>query len=260
MNHRLIASTLALLSVSVMASEPLDTLDPVEAGRLTDIVEGMKQNPRGPFKRIRWFCADGAVLPPKAYACAEHGGGRQHGEWSEQAVSLHKEGFPVANVMVELSADDFGESIEQQMHFRTVVLEQFLIDTDDGWILRKARFYRGAFQIEDERASAYAFLSSLARDPRWHENRYPMLVEAARLIPHGGETVDQASVRGMATTLNNKDEGFGDLRNKIHGRPEASDAGRVRDYARSRGQREHAGGGGTLGSDRGDRRADEEAA
>jgi hypothetical protein len=240
MNHRLIASTLALLSVSVMASEPLDTLDPVEAGRLTDIVEGMKQNPRGPFKRIRWFCADGAVLPPKAYACAEHGGGRQHGEWSEQAVSLHKEGFPVANVMVELSADDFGESIEQQMHFRTVVLEQFLIDTDDGWILRKARFYRGAFQIEDERASAYAFLSSLARDPRWHENRYPMLVEAARLIPHGGETVDQASVRGMATTLNNKDEGFGDLRNKIHGRPEASDAGRVRDYARSRGKPELA--------------------
>ncbi len=241
MNHRLIASTLALLSVSVMASEPLDTLDPVEAGRLTDIVEGMKQNPRGPFRRIRWFCEDGAVLPPKAYACAEHGGGRQHGEWSEQTISLHKEGFPVANVMVELSADDFGESIEQQMHFRTVVLEQFLIDTDDGWILRKARFYRGAFQIEDERASAYAFLSSLARDPRWHESRYPMLVEAARLIPHGEETVDQASVRGMATTLNNKDEGFGDLRNKIHGRPEASDAARVRDYARTRGKPELAG-------------------
>jgi phosphohistidine swiveling domain-containing protein len=240
MNHRLIASTLALLSLSVMASEPLDTLDPVEAGRLTGIVEGMKQNPRGPFKQIRWFCADGAVLPPKAYACAEHGGGRQHGEWSEQTISLHKEGFPVANVMVELSADDFGESIEQQMHFRTVVLEQFLIDTDDGWILRKARFYRGAFQIEDERASAYAFLSSLARDPLWRENRYPMLVEAARLIPHGAETVDQASVRGMATTLNNKDDGFGELRNKIHGRPEPSDAQRVREYAGSRGMPELA--------------------
>ena len=32
------------------------------------IVE-MKQAPRGPFKRLRWFCNDGSVLPPKAYAC-----------------------------------------------------------------------------------------------------------------------------------------------------------------------------------------------
>jgi hypothetical protein len=240
MNFRFFVPLLALLWLPAIASGPLDTLESSEAARLREIVESMKDNPRGPFRRIRWFCADGAVLPPKAYACADHGGGRQHGEWSDETIRLHKEGFPVANVMVELSASDFGESIEQQMHFRTVVLEQFLIDTDDGWILRKARFYRGAFQIEDERASAYAFLSSLTRNPLWRENRYPMLVEAARLIPHGDETVDQAAVRGMATTLNNKDAGFGELRNKIHGRPEPSDAQRVRDYARSGGKPELA--------------------
>ena len=44
----------------------------------------------------------------------------------------------------------------------------------------------------------------------------------------------------MATTLNNKDAGFGELRNKIHGRPEPSDAQRVREYARSRGKPELA--------------------
>ena len=30
------------------------------------IVKAMQENPRGPFSRIRWFCNDGAVLPPKA--------------------------------------------------------------------------------------------------------------------------------------------------------------------------------------------------
>jgi hypothetical protein len=123
----------------------------------------MKENPRGPFERIRWFCNDGTILPPKAYACSDHGGGRQHGEWSDETLRLHKEGFPVANVMVELSAEDFGESLAEQQHFRTLVLEQFLIDTNDGWILRKARFYRGAFQVEGEETSAYKFLAQLAR-------------------------------------------------------------------------------------------------
>ena len=47
-------------------------------------VRDMKASPRGPFARIRWFCNDGTVLPPKPYACADHGGGRQHGEWSDK--------------------------------------------------------------------------------------------------------------------------------------------------------------------------------
>jgi hypothetical protein len=222
------------------ASGPLATLNPEEAAQLRSIVESMKENPRGPFERIRWFCNDGAVLPPKAYACADHGGGRQHGEWSDQTLRLRKEGFPIANVMVALSASDFGESLAEQMHFRTLVLEQFLIDVNDGWILRKARFYRGAFQVENEEASAYEFLSRLARDPLWREDRYPMLVEAARLVPHGAKGTGHAGVRGMATTLNEADADFGDLRNKIHGRPEPSDAARVREYARTRGQPELA--------------------
>jgi len=40
------------------------------------------EQPRGPFSRIRWFCSDGTILPPKAYACTPHGGGFQHGQWS----------------------------------------------------------------------------------------------------------------------------------------------------------------------------------
>ena len=43
-------------------------------------VQKMKKSPRGPFKQLRWFCNDGTILPPKEYACREHGGGVQHGE------------------------------------------------------------------------------------------------------------------------------------------------------------------------------------
>ena len=30
----------------------------------------MKQDPRGPFAAIRWFCKDGRVLQPSDYSCA----------------------------------------------------------------------------------------------------------------------------------------------------------------------------------------------
>ncbi len=47
------------------------------------IVE-MKSAPRGPFERLRWFCADGTIHPPKPYPCADRGDGIQHGEWTDQ--------------------------------------------------------------------------------------------------------------------------------------------------------------------------------
>ncbi|MBW2315743.1 MAG: hypothetical protein JRH10_16330, partial [Deltaproteobacteria bacterium] len=45
------------------------------ASKYSGWVKEMKRAPKGPFKRIRWYCADGTVHPPKAYACAKRGGG-----------------------------------------------------------------------------------------------------------------------------------------------------------------------------------------
>ena len=50
-------------------------------------IEEMKQSPQGPFGGIGWFCVDGAVLGPRA-GCSAHGGGIQHGTWSERTRQL----------------------------------------------------------------------------------------------------------------------------------------------------------------------------
>ena len=70
-------------------------------------IEGFKASPRGPFERIRWFCKDGSVLPPKAYACKNHGGGIQHGEWNQRARDLRAGGYTVANVLASLNPKAF---------------------------------------------------------------------------------------------------------------------------------------------------------
>ncbi len=216
------------------------TTAPADVEQLRAIVIGMKENPRGPFARLRWFCADGTVLPPKAYACAEHGGGRQHGEWGADALMLRAAGYSVANVLAALSPEDFDDSEAADAHFRMLLLEQFLYRIDDGWILRRARYYRGAFQVEQEEQSAASLLQDLVNRPQWLTHRYPLLVEAARLLPHGARAIGASEIRNLASAINRADPGFSELRNKIHGRPEAGDAASVRAYASTRGKGELA--------------------
>ncbi len=40
---------------------------------------------------VSWFCHDGTVQPPKAYACVPHGGGVQYGVLSDSARKLAAE-------------------------------------------------------------------------------------------------------------------------------------------------------------------------
>ncbi|NNL84437.1 MAG: phosphoenolpyruvate synthase, partial [Myxococcales bacterium] len=192
----------------------------------------MKASAKGPFSRIRWFCRDGSVLPPVPSACRNHGGGVQHGELSDRAKRLRNAGFGVANVLASIPPGRWTGPAAELDTLRDLVLERFLIQADDGWIFRGARTYRGAFQAEDEEAAAGRLLGELVTDPAWENPaRFLLLRELARLLPSavgGGST----EVRQLAAELAEADGGFAALRNKIHSWPEASDARRVREYAK----------------------------
>ena len=191
----------------------------------------MKEQPRGPFAAIKWFCRDGRVLPPKDFSCAKRGEGWQHGEWSERTRELRAQGYLVANLLAGLDADKavadpaFGDQLPMWL------VERFLIATDDGWILRKARFYRGAIQEEDEREAARKLLIAMSGKPEWTGHRFVVLRTGAQLLPHGADDASAQKVRNMAQALADRDAAFQPLRVKIHGTPDASDAKAVRDYA-----------------------------
>ena len=198
------------------------------------IVE-MKESPRGPFAAIKWYCKDGRVLQPKDYACANKGQGWQHGEWSDRTKQLRSQGYKVANLLAGIDAQkavaapDFAESYAQ------LLVEKFLVGADDGWILRRALFYRGALQEEDEREGARNLLLAMVMKPEWIGYRFAALRAGVQLLPHGQDTASAQKVRQRAATRSDRDPGFAPLRAKIHGTPEASDGQRVRDYAKSVG-------------------------
>ena len=238
-----IATCLLILTVVLdapsLASVAEETVSE-DVSRIRAEIVDMKTEPRGPFRRLRWFCDDGTVLAPKPYACVDHGGGVQHGQWSETTVGIREAGYPIANVLADLGPDDVLGGAEQERLLRAILLERFLVAADDGWILRRARYYRGAFQIEDEIAGARRILEALVVAPGWQDTRYSLIVEAVRLLPADGQAASAAEVRGLAGSINEADPGFLNLRSKIHNQPGPEDAAAVREYAARKGVAELA--------------------
>jgi hypothetical protein len=191
----------------------------------------MKDNARGPFSGVKWYCKDGSVFPPTEYACAKRGGGVQHGEWSERTRKLRGEGYKVATLLAGIDAQKAVAAPDFADTYAQLLVEKFLVSVDDGWILRRALFYRGALQEEDEREGARNLLQAMAMRPEWTGYRYVALRTGVRMLPHGQDTASAQKVRQMAAALSDRDTAFTPLRAKIHGTPDASDAARVRSYA-----------------------------
>ena len=200
-------------------------------------VQEMKESPKGPFERIRWFCNDGSVHPARPYPCAERGGGVQHGEWSERVEALREGGYRVGTVLADLRAGDFvGEGADLDA-LRQILAERSLVRLDDGWIFRGARTYRGALQIEDEEAGARRVIDAMLADPLWRTApRFFLLRETVRLFPRLADAVTATEVRQLAVQVADRDPGFASLRVKIHNAPDAGDAGRVREHAAAAGR------------------------
>ena len=80
------------------------------------------------------------------------------------ALPLHEETL-VVQVQVPAVADLDA--------LRMLVVERFLIGWDDGWIFRRALFYRGAIQEEDEREGARSLLLAMGARAAWLLVRRP---------------------------------------------------------------------------------------
>jgi Pyruvate phosphate dikinase, AMP/ATP-binding domain len=220
-----------MLSAASALAAPAAATDTDNSATYRQWIREMKTAERGPFSRLRWFCKDGAVLPPQPYGCTEHEGGYQHGEWNAKTRELRADGYQIANILAGVDAETLAVQTDFLDSYNQLVIERFLISVDNGWILRRALFYRGAIQDEDERAGGRDLLMALSGKPEWISLRYPALRIGASLIPHGKDSASVQRVRQLSASLSDEDPGFITLRGKVHGTPDAGDAQRVRDYA-----------------------------
>jgi hypothetical protein len=234
----IVVVSLGLATLPAAAGPPA-----LEAPAEADIAEGrrlvaaMKANDRGPYFRIRWFCADGTVLPPQPYACRDHGGGHQHAEYSADRRRLAELGWPAGTIVTATAWEEIWEP-GRSIRLQQLLVERYLVEVDDGWVLRRARFYRGRVQVEDEESTGRAHLIRLLSQPQWLAGHFLLARETVRALPHHGGADRTLRIRHTSQELAEKDRSFESLRIKIHTAPGAGDIEATRQWletARKRG-------------------------
>ncbi len=193
------------------------------------MINRYKQDPRGPYLDIRWFCKDGSIRAARD-PCPDQPGNQRARYKEEVKLLATKEHIFLGQILATTSYADFWDEDRAQSRMIQYQVEQYLRSIDNGWINRRAQYYRGAVQIEDEHSWGIAFYQWLLEDTGRIRSQYFLLRQSARDIPHSGDTNNAQRVRSVSKEISDSLPSFVDLRVKIHGTPDAGDIERVRDF------------------------------
>ncbi len=196
---------------------------------LKNLVQAFKKDPRGPYQAIRWFCPDGSIIPGRE-RCSEPGG-IQHALPKDRVTEIARDyGIHLGQILAGTQFETFLDSANQNSRLKQYQLEQYLQAVDDGWIFRRARYYRGAVQAEDEDAWGRNFLNWLLAKDETIAQQFYLIRQASQDIPHEARQERWVSIRALSKTIADSLPIFMDLRIKLHGQPDSGDLQRVKDF------------------------------
>ena len=219
----------AFLALFLFLNIAFTECQPAVADQLKALVTQYKGDVRGPYRDIRWFCPDGTTLPPKE-RCSKPGG-VQRARYKDEVIDLgKKQHLFLGQILSTTPKDEFWDEPNGHSRLKQYQIEKYLRSVDDGWILRKAQYYRGAIQVEDEEAWGKSFyLWLLESDDAVYENFF-LVRQSLKDVPHAGDNNLAQSVRSLSKILAEKDPRFENIRVKIHGQPEPGDIEAVRRF------------------------------
>ncbi len=196
----------------------------------SDYIDELRQDRRGPYAGIKWFCEDGTMREARD-PCPEPLEGVQHAIYKDRVKNIAQENHIFLDqILTGTEYKDMWDADRQHSRLLQYQLTNFLYHADNGWILEQAQNYRGAKQIEDEREWGQEFLEWACGDDARMRDDYLLLRMAARSIPHGDETDLTQRVRALSKSLAEEDNRFMDLRTQIHNLPSASNLKQVKDW------------------------------
>jgi len=200
----------------------------VDNTRLKEMVQRFKGDAKGPYKDIRWFCKDGTTVHGTE-RCPEPG--IQRARYKDEVVSLGKlNHIYLGQILSTTPFQDFWDTSLNHSRLKQYQIEKYLQLNDNGWILRKARFYRGAFQAEDEETWGAEFLKWLLSNDPFVRKNYFLIRQAVRDIPHLENNSKAEKIRALSKEISDSVPSFMNTRIKIHGQPDPSDIQRVELY------------------------------
>jgi len=200
----------------------------VENSVIKSNVEKYKKEQRGPYKDLRWFCKDGTTVAPQE-RCPEPG--IQRARYKDEVVALAKSNHIfLGQILAGTDNVQFWDKENNHSQIKQYTLQKYLFRSDDGWVLKRAQYYRGAFQAEDEETWGIDFFNWLLNDDSKLDQNFYLIRESAKDIPHQGDDNKTVLIRSLSKELSDSIPSFMNIRIKIHGQPEVSDIASVKKY------------------------------
>ena len=204
--------------------------------RIAELIATYRADARGPYRGIFWFCSDGSQRPARD-PCPDDEDAVQHADYKPEIKRLmERDRLYFGQILADTDYDVFWDAGHDNGRLKQYQLNNYLTATDNGWILERARYYRGAFQVEDEEEWGRGFFRWLLDRDDVLREQYYIIVQAARDIPHRGDTDLNQRIRAVSKEIADAYAEFMDIRIKIHGRPGAGDADLVRGFMEEHGE------------------------
>lgn len=215
----------ALLAFAAAGAQTLDN------AQVKTLVTSLKNDIRGPYKDIRWFCTDGSIRAPRDPCPEEIGPGVQHARYKESVVSLGETNhIYLGQILAYTDPEAFWDAEQNHARLKQYQVEKYLKGVDNGWIAQKAQYYRGAVQDEDEQAWGRSFYLGLLGRDEVLQRDYFLVRQSLTDLPHAGDNNQAQAIRSHSKVLSDLYPAFENLRIKIHGQPEAGDLARVEKF------------------------------
>ncbi|TMM28651.1 phosphoenolpyruvate synthase [Polaribacter aestuariivivens] len=225
--------TTLLYSICLLLFTTTITAQKKSNNSIKELIESYKKDIRGPYYRIKWFCKDGSVRDAKDPCPDSIGGGIQHASFKQSALDLRKTNHLFfGEILASVNTTDFLDEKNNYSRLKQYQIGQYLASVDDGWVLRKGQFYRGAIQSEDEETWGKNFFETVLKDDSFLNKNYYLIRQALKDIPHNGDSNIAQSMRIESKILAEEIPDFMDIRIKIHGNPQKSDIYLVQNYVK----------------------------
>jgi rifampicin phosphotransferase len=220
-----------LMGLCLCGLLPAAAQTPKDNAAIAQMIALYKQDMRGPYKDIRWYCADGSYAEPRVGCAVQNKNNLQRARYKDDVEALGRSNHVyLGQILAKTGKTDFWDADYRNSRLKQYQIERFLMNADDGWVNRKGQYYRGATQAEDEEAWGISFFEwILAKDDVIQQNFF-LLRQAAKDIPHQGDDSRTQSMRAISRILGDEYAPFMDLRIKIHNQPEATDIAAVRAF------------------------------
>jgi len=218
-----------LLALAILFTSNLKAQEVTES-KIKEQIALYKNDIRGPYKSIQWFCDDGTKRASKD-PCPEEIGGIQHATYKDQVIALGKSNHIfLGQILAYTDKAEFWDASKNHSRLKQYQLGKYLARIDDGWINRKGQFYRGSIQIEDEEAWGIAFYKWLLVKNDVLVKDYYLLLQSLKDIPHQGDDDLSQLMRAQSKVISDQFGKFMDLRVKIHSNPESIDIEKTQEF------------------------------